>query len=141
MFTLIYDRPLACNPFLSTITLAHMFSEISPTELVMSSYCSESSSSSSSPDINEHYQVARVAQVNPSITPSETAFKEAVSRVCFLGAEAAKIRGILYTLPPTPSFERTYYTRQWYYLMHYHRLWSKELMKTSMDYLHEIMTI
>ena len=77
----------------------------------------------------------------PPINPLEQAFREAITRVCFLGAEAARVREILRALPEDLLFERSFYTKQWDIIVHYHRLWCNELNRTSAEYLRAIMII
>ena len=103
----------------------------------MSSY-SETTDSSSS-DMEEDDQGIN-DQVLPT-NPYEQAFREALAIVCFLGAEAARIRMNLHTLPINCVYERSFYTRQWHFVVHYHRLWCDELSRTSAEYLRAVMTI
>ena len=106
----------------------------------MSSYSDTTDTTDrSSTDMEEDDQGIndQVLQTNPC----EQAFREAIAIVCFLGAEAARIRMNLHTLPINCVYERSFYTRQWHFVVHYHRLWCDELSRTSVEYLRAVMTI
>ena len=107
----------------------------------MSTYCESTGSSSSDIDEFDHGIIDQVAPTNGPTNPYEIAFREALIRVCFLGAEAARVRGVLLTLTTACAFERSFYTRQWYFIIHYHRLWCDELSRTSAEFLRVVMTI
>ena len=71
----------------------------------------------------------------------EMDFREALLNVAFLGYEAAKIRTKLANLRAEQVFERTFHTRQWYYVLYYHNLWCDTLAKRGVDYMRIVMTI
>ena len=98
-----------------------------------------STTDSSYVDTDEDDQVMPVRA--PPIHPIEQAFREAISRVCFLGAEAARIREILRALPEDLLFERSFYNEQWDTVVHYHRQWCNELNRAGAEYLRAVMTI
>ena len=103
----------------------------------MSSYSDTTDSSSTDMEEDDQGINDQVLQTNPY----EQAFREALAIVCFLGTEAARVRMNLHTLPINRVYERSFYTRQLHFVLHYHRLWCDELSRTSAEYLRAVMTI